>query len=598
MNKPLSLNWDLESLFPGGVDGQRFVSLVSDIQGSIQEIGRQLDALQTAGGDLEGTGAAVEALASLTAKLHEVAAFAACATADDVSDERAQAARAKVRELGAGINRLWKRIDEAFLAMGDEEWQAFVALPGMRDVKFALDERREDAKKAMPPDKEALVGDLSVDGYHAWGEMYNRISGLIRVKVEGKDGVKSLSVAQAQNEWSHHPDRKARQHAFARYEEAWQEQAGLLAECLNHIGGFRLALYRNRGWDEILREPLDNNRMRRETLDAMWAAVAEGAEVAARFLRRKAAVIGAPAPAYFDVDAPVGAAGRTLSFDRAAEMIVQTFRSFSPLMARFAAEALEKRWIEAEDRPGKRAGGFCTRFPLSRESRIFFTYDNSTGSAATLAHELGHAFHNLVLDEVPYLLASVPMGLAETASTLAEKLVTDAGKQSAERLEERLAIVNDAAQRSVAFLMNIRARFEFEVAYYKERKEGFVPPDRLSELMLEAQKKAYLGALDVYHPLLWASKLHFYLTGAPFYNFPYTFGFLFGHGVLDWARSEGKGFEERYVSLLKGTGSMTVEELAKQHMGVDLTQPEFWRRAVALALEDAEEFMRLTPDAQ
>ena len=597
MEKPLSLKWDLDSLFPGGVDGPAFRGALQEVEASIAESGRRLDDLSQDASSHESLAAVVQELSTLAAKLHEAAAFTSCATAENVADEKAQAAHAKVHELSAGINRLWKRVDEAFLAMDEQEWQAFLALPGMQEVAFALNERRDEAKRAMPPDKEALAGDLAVDGYHAWGEMYYRISGMIRVKVEGPEGVRSLSVAQAQNEWSHHPDRKTRQHVFARFEEAWQEQAGLLAECLNHIAGFRLALYRNRGWEEILSEPLDYNRMRRETLEAMWEAVAEGADVAVKYLQRKAAVMGAGAPAYYDVEAPVATAG-SLSFDEAAEMIVDTFESFSPAMAQLAREALEKRWIEAENRPGKRAGGFCTRFPLSRQSRIFFTFDNSTGSAATLAHELGHAFHNVVLADLPYLLTGVPMGLAETASTLAEKLVTDASKRNAQSPKERLAIVNDGAKRSVSFLMNIRARYLFEVEFYKERKRGNVPPDRLSELMLAAQKEAYRGALEVYHPLLWASKLHFYLTGVPFYNFPYTFGYLFGHGVIDWARSEGKGFEERYVGLLKDTGSMTVEELAKRHMGVDLTRPEFWRRAVALALEDAEEFLSLTSELE
>lgn len=606
MNKPLSLTWDLEPFFPGGVEGAPFKQLVQEIRAAAGEVGRGLDQLLSAeeglagasGEPLERLAQAVEKLVELSAKLHEAAAYTVCATAQDVADEKAQAARATTRELGAGLNRLWKRVDEAFLAMSDEDWRAFLALPGMIEIAFPLDERRRLARRAMSPDKEALAGDLAVDGYHAWGEMYNRISGAMRVEVEGEDGVRALSVAQAQNQWSHHPDRDVRRKTFLRYEEAWQQQAGFLAECLNHIGGFRLALYRNRGWDDILFEPLADNRMRRETLEAMWDAVAEGAGVAARYLRRKAKVLGAGAPAYYDVDAPVGAARRSLEYDRAAEMIVDTFDRFSPAMARLARKAFENRWIEAEDRPGKRAGGFCTHFPLSRQSRIFLTYDNSAGGAATLAHELGHAFHNLVLSELPYPLAHVPMGLAETASTLAEKLVTDASKEMAGSREERLAIVDDAAKRAVAFLMNIRARFEFELAFYRERRAGAVPPDRLSELMLEAQKEAYLGTLEVYHPLLWASKLHFYLTGTPFYNFPYTFGYLFGHGVLDWALGEGKGFEERYIRLLRDTGAMTVEELARRHMGVDLTQPDFWRRAVAAAVQAAEEFLELTEDLE
>lgn len=622
MQQPLSLVWDLESIFPGGVRGSRFRESLEEIRRLTRELSDELGergddweevpkesqvGLESQAGLKSQAGleskarlatdrlaAAVLKVQELEMRLHECAAFTSCAVAQDVADQDAQGARMDVRDLGASLKQVWSRIDKAFLAMDEHEWKAFLALPGMDEIAFALKERRDIAQRSMPPEKEALASDLAVDGYHAWSEMYHQISGKMRVVVERDGTTRRLSVAQAQNEMSHHPDRQVRQQIFELYEEAWQEEADLLASCLNHIGGFRLALYRNRGWEDILAEPLADNRIRRETLDAMWHAVGERAETVAAYLERKAQVIGADAPAYFDVDAPVGSSGGALSFEQAAELIVDTFQSVSPAMARLAQTAFENRWIEAEDRPGKRAGGFCTSFPITKESRIFFTYDNTTGAAATLAHELGHAFHHSLVNEMPYLLTGYPMTLAETASTLAEKVVTEASKAAATDFDERLALVDDAARRSVAFFMNIRARFQFELAFYEERRRGAVPAQRLSELMLEAQKEAYQGALSVYHPLLWASKLHFYLTARPFYNFPYTFGYLFSHGVLEWAKAKGKGFEASYKSLLRDSGRMQVEELAERHLGVDLTQPDFWQRAVSLAIADVEEFLVMT----
>ena len=604
MSSTLSLVWDLESIFPGGVDGPAFQAALAEVENLTSELAREIEGWSPGqSADRERTGGAIlpESLAAVVLKLqeiqkrgHELGAFTSCATAQDVADESAQAARAKVRDLGARVEALWSRVDEAFLAMEEPAWEEFLSQPGVREIAFALGERRELARKAMPPRQEALASDLAVDGFHAWGEMYHRIAGKLRVEVERDGEVRSLSVAQAQNEMLYHPERDIRRDVFAKYEAAWAGAADLLAACLNHIGGFRLALYRHRGWEEILTEPLTYNRMRRETLEAMWEAASQGAERAAAFIQRKAGVLGLSDPAYYDVDAPLGAAKSSLSFAEAAELIVDTFHTLSPEMAHLAHKAFAGRWIEAEDRPGKRAGGFCTSFPVKGESRIFMTYDQSLGSVATLAHELGHAFHHAMVSKLPYLMTGYPMSLAETASTLAEKIVTDARKKATADPEERLAIVNEGARRAVTFLMNIRARFEFERAFYQERRHGHLSPARLSELMLEAQKEAYRGALSVYHPLLWASKLHFYLTSVPFYNFPYTFGYLFSHGVLEWAKAEGKNFEERYMRLLRDTGAMPVEELAKRHLGVDLKKPEFWRRAVALALEDIEEFLALT----
>lgn len=621
MQKRLSLIWDLDSIFPGGVRGSLFQRSLEEIRKRTEELDAAVgdrgmlvasatgDAGRPGGPDVANSAAGslgeddLKQLADfvlraqgIAQKLAECSAFTSCATAQDVADQDAQSARADVRHLGARLKQVWTRLDKAFLAMDQSLWEAFLALPEISEIAFALNERREIARRSMPPEKEALASQLAVDGYHAWSEMYHRIAGKIRVAVERDGMTRQLSVAQAQNEMSHHPDRDVRQHVFERYEEAWQEHADLLAACLNHIGGFRLALYRNRGWEDILAEPLADNRIRRETLDAMWHAVGKGAGTVVAYLKRKALVIGADEPAYFDVDAPVGSSGGALSFDEAAELIIETFRSVSPAMAALAQRAFEKRWIEAEDRPGKRAGGFCSSFPLTKESRIFLTYDNSTGAAATLAHELGHAFHHAMVNQLPYLSTAYPMTLAETASTLAEKVVTEASKRAASDINQRLALVDDAARRAVAFFMNIRARFQFELAFYQERRQGAVPASRLSELMLDAQKEAYHGALSVYHPLLWASKLHFYLTSRPFYNFPYTFGYLFSHGVLEWAQAQGSGFEESYKRLLRDSGRMQVEELAQHYMGVDLTRPDFWQRAVTLTLADVVEFLEMTND--
>jgi oligoendopeptidase F len=186
------------------------------------------------------------------------------------------------------------------------------------------------------------------------------------------------------------------------------------------------------------------------------------------------------------------------------------------------------------------------------------------------------------------------MNVAETASTFAEMIVANAALRQTNTKEQKLVLLEDKLQRSVAFYMNIHARFLFETRFYEERKKGTVPADRLNELMVEAQKEAYCDALGDYAPYFWASKLHFYITSVPFYNFPYTFGYLFSLGIYARAIKEGAKFEEKYIALLKDTASMTVEDLAEKHLDVDLTKREFWEDAIELSIKDAEEFIRIT----
>jgi oligoendopeptidase F len=198
------------------------------------------------------------------------------------------------------------------------------------------------------------------------------------------------------------------------------------------------------------------------------------------------------------------------------------------------------------------------------------------------------------MSDVHPLNCDYAMNVVETASTFAEMIVADAAVKNAKDEEEKLVLLDDKIQRTVALLMNIHARFLFETRFYDDRKQGPVSVERLNELMLAAQKEAYSNALEEYHPLFWASKLHFFITGVPFYNFPYTFGFLFSLGIYAQALEEGSGYEEKYIALLKDTASMSVEDLAQKHLQVDLTQPDFWEKAVRICLDDIDEFLTLT----
>lgn len=231
--------------------------------------------------------------------------------------------------------------------------------------------------------------------------------------------------------------------------------------------------------------------MSKETLDAMWGVIEGGKDVFVRYLERKAKLFGVRKLSWHDVDAPVGQGSIHYSYDEGAQLIVEQFHRFSPKMADFAVKAFENGWIEAEDRPGKRPGGFCTSFPIHKETRIFMTYAGTASNVSTLAHELGHGYHQHVMNDLPALAQEYAMNVAETASTFAEMVVSDAAVKAAETEETRLTLLEDKIQRSVAFYMNIHARFLFETAFYEERRKGLVGMDRLNELMLSAQKKRH-----------------------------------------------------------------------------------------------------------
>jgi oligoendopeptidase F len=232
---------------------------------------------------------------------------------------------------------------------------------------------------------------------------------------------------------------------------------------------------------------------------------------------------------------------------------------------------------------------------MRKQARIFMTYSDTYDSLSTLAHELGHGYHGFVLQDEPAFNQAYPMTLAETASIFNELRVNDAALATASG-DEKLALLDLKLQATLTFFCNIRARFLFDSRFYEARKKGSVERTELSAKMTQAQKEAFFGLLDDsegYHPLFWASKLHFFVTGTPFYNYPYTFGYLFAKGVYARAMQEGSSFATNYRNLLSDTGKMSTEDVAQRHLGVDLTKPDFWQSAVQACCSDVDEFVEL-----
>ncbi|MBS4173616.1 M3 family oligoendopeptidase [Bacillus sp. FJAT-49736] len=590
-----SLTWDLDVFFRGGSDSKDFQTFLTKIKETLDSFEQQVDEWNPnlVLSDLPAFTSLLTSLQNNTQMLGQAGAFVSCLQAQNTTDVKANELRGTVTSLRAQLNTILTNFDDKLTNIKDTDWEELVNDSAINELEFVLRERRQKAKEKLPKEQEALLNALSVDGYHAWGEMYDSLVSKVSIPFEENGEIKELSVGQAQNKFSN-PNREVRKDVFRNWEAAWNDKADLFAATLNHLSGFRLSVYKQRGWGEVLKESLSYNRMKKETLDTMWQVISDYKQPFVEYLQRKAKLIGVEKLSWYDLDAPVGNVNSHLSYDEGADFIIQHFGEFGEKLADFTKTAFEDRWIEAEDRAGKGPGGFCTGFPLSSQSRIFMTYSGTPSNVSTLAHELGHAFHSFALRDVHPLKRGYAMNVAETASTFAEMIVADASLKSATSDEERLTLLEDKIQRSVALLMNIHARFIFETRFYEERRNGLVNKERLNELMLEAQKEAYGNGLGEYHPLFWSSKLHFFITGVPFYNFPYTFGYLFSLGIYAQALKEGKGYEEKYMALLRDTGSMNVEELALKHLNVDLTQRDFWEAGVKLCVKDVEEFLEMT----
>lgn len=591
--------WDLDAIFPGGTKSQELQEKFHNIKEEIKEYQTLILSWNVAENKSpEPLKKILHKEESVEKGLGQARTFVQMWHDAYTNDEHANVVMGQIIDLLGEVETYSTIFTKKLVSISDEAWQTLLEDEQLKEVAFALNEVRDNGKRLLSEEEEKLITNLNKDGLAAWSQLYDTTVSIMTIPFTDKEGnTTEYSVGQAMNRMYADPDPEVRKQLFDNWEVAWTKYAPIFADTLNHLDGYRLTLQKAHGRENFLEEPLEYNRMSEETLDAMWQAVSKHKQSFIDLLKQKATILGMDKLGWQDVDAPVAFGDvkpPRYTYDEACDFVIENFASFGPKLASFAKHALENRWVEAEDRPNKRPGGYCEELPESEESRIFMTFTGSSNDTSTLAHELGHAFHSYVMRDLPSLNRNYAMNVAETASTFAETIISNATIAKAKTTEEKITLLNTKLENATAMFLNIHARFLFEKAFYEERSKGIVSEQRINELMVNAQKEAYGDSLSSYHPHFWCSKLHFFIDVVPFYNFPYTFGYLFSLGVYSEYLKNPEGFEDKYIALLRDTGSMKVEDLAMKHLGVDITKPDFWEAGVQLIEKDAEEFISLT----
>ncbi|MCP4447725.1 MAG: M3 family oligoendopeptidase [Myxococcales bacterium] len=591
-------NWDMSSYFsaPLAKDYTEFCgALSSDMSALASDMPR---APKLAADTCSTWSALLLRLEDASSRAGHLTSYLECMGAADSRNEVIKKESAALATTLADLDKLYVA---ARAALGECEPAVFASLEATEELggaQYFVRRLRTEAHKSMSPELEGLQADLGVNGISAWGRLYDQVSGTLEFSLEVPgEKAKALPVSMTRSllEDSNPAVRNA---AFDGAAQAWDSVGDTVAACLNAISGTRHTLYGKRDVGHFLDPALFDAGISKKTLDCMFEVVRSRQSLPQAYLVRKAKILGIEKLGFSDLMAPMPSSetGR-LSWQEGADVVQTAFEASYPNLAALSKRAFDERWIDYSPRAGKRPGGFCSGSQVIGQSRIFMTFNGGMGDVQTLAHELGHSFHSYLMRDMRPWAADYPMTLAETASTFAENVVTSAALEDpATSRALRIAILDQRLQDSSSFLLNIPMRFDFECALYEARKDGELSVGALKNLMLDAQRKNYGDSLDPKRldPWFWASKLHFYITELSFYNFPYTFGYLFSLGIFAQFLREGEAFIPRYEELLRQTGSASAEEVAAKTLGVDLEQPEFWNASIDLIAKDWESFQGLT----
>ena len=445
----------------------------------------------------------------------------------------------------------------------------------LKDYEFYFAGKVDSAKYQMGGEAEAVMAKMGMSGGSAWGKLQSYLTSTVPVSYRG-----TTTNLSAIRNLAYDPDPQVRKDAYEAEIACYEAIKEPVAHALNAIKLETISQCQLRGYESPLDRTLLNSDMKRETLDAMLGAMDEYLPKFWQYLKAKAKALGHEnGLPWYDLFAPLGEASTTFTTEDARDYLVKQFSTFDEQLTKMVARAFDEAWIDFYPRDGKRGGAFCSSIRTIGQSRILTNFDGMFTDVVTLAHELGHAFHNQCIRDHRPLNHGYSMPLAETASTFNECVVMNAAIESAANRDERIALIESQLQDATQIICDIYSRYRFETMVFANREQKFMNADALCDFMKEAQKQSYGDSLDhdCLHPFMWVCKSHYY--GPTFYNFPYAFGGLFARGLYAQYVKEGPSFVGKYKKLLYTTTVATAEDVAKV-ADIDLTDKDFWRGAL------------------
>lgn len=530
-----------------------------------------------------------------------VANFASCYASVDATNAEAKSLLGKMTRIFSELSQAFSPFDLT-LTHADEEFILRVLdheNPDISGQAFSILNSRKLADTRLSNAEEQLLAAMSVDGKSAWGNLYDNLTGSLKVKLEYADG-KSEELGFSQAASILYGSEFERQEAAWRgVQDAMQTHQESFAAILNALAGWRLTENKKRSTKRevhFLEPSLHGSRIQAETLNTMMTVAKDSRAIGQKAGLLMAKVHGLDEMKPWNHLAAMPALSgeaKVYDFDEAIDVICEAFETVNPEMSEFVRLMVQNGWIDAAPNASKRLGAYCTKLPATRTPLVFMTWSGSRSDLMTLAHELGHAFHNWVIRDLPLCQTYYPMTLAETASIFAENIVRDHLISKAESVDEKLEMLWEELSSALALMINIPVRYEFEKSFYERRQDGELTADEFCELMSETWKEWYGDVMSEPDPYFWASKLHFSIDSVSFYNYPYLFGFLFSKGIYAQRETKGEAFYTDYINLLRDTGCMMAEDVVEKHLSMDLTQPTFWQQSVELVREKVDEFERL-----
>lgn len=564
-------NWDLSILYDG-FDSTKFTSDMQELDRLIceavkfAEAASSLDSEELLLGYIKNTTALYELCNNLLI-------YANLRYSADTRDSEAASMTGVLMGKISAIAAPSAAIEKAIAGISGIE-KIIDSNPVLKEHSYKLLTIVKNSKHLLTDEEEALFAEMNISGASAWSDLQSSLTSSVKVDYRGE----KITLSTARN-LAYDPDADVRRDAYEAELSAYPKIDTATAFALNSIKLQVINESARRGYESPLHKALDNSSMKKETLDALLEAMVEYLPAFRKYLRAKAKALGHKGGLpWYDLFAPVGNSNKKYTTEEAKDYLLGIFAGFDSELHDLVKEAFDNSWIDFYPREGKVGGAFDCAVHSAGQSRVLTNFDGSFSDIVTLAHELGHSFHDRQVYKNSPLNRDYSMPVAETASTFNEVLVMNTAISACDDKEEKLALIESQLMDATQVIVDIYSRYLFEKSVIENRPTEFLSAERCCSLMLDAQKAAYGDGLDenILHPYMWLCKGHYYSGDLSFYNYPYAFGALFARGIYAKYLEEGKPLVETYKKMLRATGTNTVEDAAKV-CGIDVGDVDFWR---------------------
>ena len=580
--------WNLNPIYKGFDDP----AFEQDIQTLKEKVAQSADfaAELTNLEPLEGLKRGIATEEELNQLVYKLAGYASLRQAADTRDSQAGSQMGRIMGIASGV----AAPEAAFKSWASNLPNLMELVESdeiLKEYTFLFKNMKDSSRYLLGGKGEEIMAKMGMSGGSAWSEMQQYLTSTVPVTYRGN----TTNLSSIRN-LAYDSDPQVRKDAYEAEIACYDRIKDPVAFALNSIKLETNSDCQLRGYASPLERTLKHSDMQRATLDAMLSAMEEYSPKFWQYLKAKAKALGHEnGLPWYDLFAPMGNSSTKFTVEEAREFLVNLFAEFDEELSSMIARAFDEEWIDFYPRDGKAGGAFCADVDCLKQSRILTNFDGMFGDVVTLAHELGHAFHNQCVFPHRMLNHGYSMPLAETASTFNECVVMGSAISKASGKDEKIALIESQLQDITQVICDIFSRYRFETMVFENREEQFMNADTLCAFMLEAQKQSYGDGLDhnVLHPFMWICKSHYY--GPTFYNFPYAFGALFARGLYAQYEKDGAAFVPKYKQLLYTTPIATAEDVAKV-ADIDLTDKEFWRAALQTVADQIDLFCQLVEE--